>query len=1026
MNISAFSIKHKVSVLLAVIMLSIFGTIFGSQLQKTLMPDMELPMAVVYCYYNGASPEDIESLVTRPLETAIMSVPGVESISSTSADSTSTIQISYVEGTNLDIAATKLREQFNMANLPEDAIDPIIMNLNINELMPTAMIALMGDDLAKLQALAEDTVGPALERIDDVASVTVSGGVTEQIAVRINTAAAAGYGLSSAYVSQILMAENLLYPGGSVDNGDKTLTVSTDAKLTGVDDVANVIIPLPTGGTIRLKEIAEVELEIVESDSIAKVDGTSCVILQVSKRSGGNEVEACKDILARLEELQSDNPNLRYAIPYLGSDYVNLSVDSAYESILLGVLLATLVVFLFLRRLGATMAIAVSMPVCILTVFALMYSMDLTLNIMSLGGISLGVGMIVDNSIVVLENIYRFAADGKSRWEACVEGTKEVTSSVVASTLTTEAVFVPLGVTGGLAGMVFKDFCLTIASLLLASLVISLTLVPLLCYFMLDPEKIRRDMEKKASKTPGPITTFFTNLVAKLNTIYMNTLGYFVRHLKTGMIVSALLVVGFVATLLSIDMVLIPEMDQGMININVSLPTGSEVDESSVIADRITAVVADNCPELKQMYYIANPESVTFVVTLADKADRARSTFEITESLKPHFENFAGCEISCSSGSTLSMSSGNDINVKLTGDDFGTLEMIANDLMTQIYALDDVAELETSLAKQVPEVKVTMKRAAASQYGLTAATVGAAVRAELSGTTATTVTMDNQEIDVVIKGNGAASKSLDALRSMSIAAPTGALVPLGSVADVSIELAPQSINRSNQNRVLTITGSTISGSSSAIGSKLEQLLENYTLPEGYTAEVGGDYAELMDTFKDLFLALIVALGLVYFVLAAQFESFILPIMVMLILPVSFSGALFALPVTGRDLSMVSYVAIIILAGTVVNSSIILVEYIKIRREMGEDRVTAILHACPRRIRPVLMTALTTILAMIPMSLGLGNSNELHGDMGIVMIFGMAISTVVTLIFTPVFYSVLDDLGHKFLYRKPRKAISDSN
>jgi len=1016
MNISAFSIKHKVSVMLAVIMLSVFGIVFGGQLQKTLMPDMELPMAVVMCYYNGASPEDIESLITRPLETAIMSVSGVEEISSTSADSTSTIQISYVEGTDLDIAATKLREQFDMVSLPDGAIEPIIMNLNISELMPTAMIALVGDDLAKLQSLAEDTVGPALERIDDVASVTVSGGVTEQVAVKINTAAAAGYGLSSSYVSQILMAENLLYPGGTVANGDKNLTVSTDAKLHSVEDVANVIIPLPTGGTVRLKEIADVELETIESDAVAKVDGNACVILQVSKRSGGNEVEASEDIVERMEELKADNPNLQYAIPYLASDYVNLSVDSAFENIYLGVLLAAFVVFLFLRRLGATMTIAISMPVCILTVFVLMYSMDLTLNMMSLGGISLGVGMIVDNSIVVLENIYRFAADGKSRWEACVEGTKEVTSSVVASTLTTEAVFVPLGVTGGLAGMVFKDFCLTIASLMAASLIIALTLVPLLCYFLLDEEKIRRDQEKKADKTPGPLSRAFHSFTEKLNAVYMKTLGYFVRHLKTGMVVSLLLVVVFVGSLLSIDMVLIPSMDQGMISISVSLPIGSEVDESA-IADQITTIVEEECPELEQMYYIASPESVTFMVTLADKAERDRTTFAVAESLKPHFEDFAGCEINCSSSSSMSIGSGSDISVKLTGDDFGTLEMIADDLMTQIYALGDVAELKTSLARQVDEVKVTMKRSAASQYGLTAATVGAAVRAELSGTTATAVTIDNQEIDVVIKGDGSASKSLDALRSMPIATPTGALVPLSSVAEVTKQLAPQSISRSNQNRVITISGSTISGSSSDMGAKLTQLLEDYTLPEGYTAEVSGDYEQLMDTFKDLGLALIVALGLVYFVLAAQFESFILPIMVMLILPVSFSGALFALPVTGRDLSMVSYVAIIILAGTVVNSSIILVEYIKIRREMGEDRVTAILNACPRRVRPVLMTALTTILAMIPMSLGLGNSNELMGDMGVVMIFGMAISTVTTLVFTPVFYSVLDDLGMKFRRKK---------
>ena len=1021
MNIAHFSIKHKVSVLLAVIMITIFGATFGTQLQAALLPDLELPMAVVVCYYNGASPEDIESLITRPLETAIMSVSGVEEISSSSADSTATIQISYAEGTDLDMAATKLREQFDLLSLPDGAMDPIIMNLNLSELMPTAMIALVGDDLADLQTLAEDTVSPALERIDDVASVTISGGVTEQISVQINTAAAAGYGLSSSYISQILAAENLLYPGGSMDNGDKTLTVSTDAKLTSVEDVANVILPLPTGGTIRLKEVAQVEMETLASDAIAKVDGDACVILQVSKRSGGNEVEASNDIVKRMDELKTDNPNLVYAIPYLASDYVNMSVNNAFENIFSGVILAAIVVFLFLRKLGATAAIAVSMPVCILTVFILMYALDLTLNMMSLGGIALGVGMIVDNSIVVLENIYRFAADGKSRLESCVEGTREVTSSVVASTLTTEAVFIPLGLSGGLAGMIFKDFCLTIASLLGASLLISLTLVPLLCYFMLDEERIQRQKEKQAQKKPGRISAFFITLGEKCNALYLKVLNYFVHHLKIGMLVSFGLVAAFVFSLAGLDMALIPDMDQGQISISVSMPMGSELDETAVIADRITDIVEENCPECKQMYYIAGDESVTFAVALVDKTERERSTFQIAESLKPHFEDFAGCEINCTSSSTISMGAGSDINVQLTGDDFGTLEMIADDLMTQIYALGDVAELKTSLARQIDEVKVTVKREAASQYGLTAATIGMAVRAELTGSTATAVTIDNQEIDMVIKGTGDASKSLDALRSTAISTPTGAVIPLSSVAEVNIEQAPQSISRYNQNRQITVSGSTISGSSSAISAKIQQLLDDYTLPEGYTAEIAGDYAELMDTFKDLGLALIVALGLVYFVLAAQFESFLMPVIVMLILPVSFTGALFALPATGRLLTMVSYVAIIILAGTVVNSSIILIEYIKIRREMGESREKAILNACPRRVRPVLMTALTTILAMIPMSLGMGNSNEMHSDMGVVMIFGMVISTVVTLIFTPVYYSVIDDFGAKFSRKKGSSA-----
>ena len=327
MSMAKFCIKHKVTTLLAVIMISIFGVAFTTQLQMSLLPDMEAPMAMVMCYYNGATPEDIEELVTRPLESAIMSVPGVESVSSTSSDSVSQIQVTYVEDTDLDIAATKLREEFDMLSLPDGATDPVIVNINISEIMPSAIIALMGDDLASLQSLAEDTVAPALERIDGVASVTVSGGVTQQIEVQVDAARAAGYGLSNSYISQFLAAENLLYPGGEIQNGSKSLTVSTDAKFQSVEDVANMLITLPTGGTVRLGEVADVSLQSQNTDTVAQMDGASSVILQVSKQSGANEAATAEAVAARMAELAAENPSIQYAAPYLASDYINLSVD---------------------------------------------------------------------------------------------------------------------------------------------------------------------------------------------------------------------------------------------------------------------------------------------------------------------------------------------------------------------------------------------------------------------------------------------------------------------------------------------------------------------------------------------------------------------------------------------------------------------------------------------------------------------------------------------------------------------------
>lgn len=1028
MSIAKGCIKHRVATLLAVIMIVIFGVMYGTQLQMSLMPNMEMPMAVVMTTYAGANPSDIEELVTTPLESAIMSVSGVDEITSTSAENVSTIQITYVEGTDLDIAATKLREQFDRVSLPDDAADPIIVNINISELMPTAMIALMGDDLSQLQAKAEDDIAPALERIDGVAQVTVNGGVEQQIAVRVDPAKAAGFGLSNSYISQFLAGQNLLYPGGDLQNGTQKLTVSTDAKLKSVDDVANTLIALPSGGAVRLSEVADVSMENEDATAVAKVGDTACVVLQVSKQAGGNEMAAAQAVEQRLEELKADDPTLQYSIPYSAREYISLSVNSAFSNIVQGVVLAAIVVFLFLRRGGPTLTICVSMPVCILSVLVLMNVFDLTLNMMSLGGIAMGVGMIVDNSIVVLENINRFALEGHDRMSACVDGTKEVTSSVIASTLTTLAVFLPLGLADGIAGQMFRDFCLTIASLIGASLIISLTLVPLLCYFTLSDEKVAKLRAKEAAKlASGAKKRGLSGFFTRLNETYLRLLNFFVRHLTAGMLVSVALVVFFIATLANTRMVMIPDMDQGQVSVSISLPTGASLEEASAIADRVTAIVEREVPELDDMYYLASSgsgmmssgTSVTVGLNLVGKAERDRSAFDIQDDLRTALQDIAGCEITVSTSSMSMGTSSSDISVEISGDDYDTLEMISNDLAAQIAALPDAINVESSLADKVPQVRVTMNREAASQYGLTAAGVGAAVRAELTGTTATTVTIDNKDYDVMVKGDGAASANLDALKSMAVPSSYGGTVPLSSVATVTVEQASQSITRHNQTRQVTITGDTISGDSTAITQSIQEILDRYTLPKGYTAGTAGSYEDMMDSFGDLGLALVAALLLVYFVLAAQFESFAMPIMVMLILPVAFTGALFALPLTGRDMSMIALVAIIMLAGTVVNSSIILVEYIKIRRGMGESREDAILHACPLRVRPILMTTLTTVLAMVPMALGIGDTNEMMSDMGITMISGMVISTIVTLVFTPVYYSVIDNLSH--IFDKKKKA-----
>ena len=1014
MRLVAFCIKHRVMTVLAFLMMAIFGVVFYSSLKLALLPNLEFPAAYVMCTFTGASPEDVEELVVRPLESSVATLPGVKEIQSSSSENVGIVMITYEDGTDVDQAAIKLREKFDLLSLPSGCGDPIIMNINIDDLMPVAIVALSGEDLVQLQTIADDVLSPSLERLEGVAQVQVMGGITQRITVEVNPTVLSGYGLTLSQVSDYLAAANILYPGGDVYNGTNTLTATTNSKFKTVDDVANTLLFLPQGGTVRLNEVASVYLESSLDETAAKVDGENCVVLMVNKRSGTNEVEVCRSIADSLDEVRRENPSINAKVVYEASEYIEQTVTNALQNIGLGVILSAVVVFVFLRRLGATMTISVSMPFCVLTMFLLMNVFGISLNMMSLGAIALCIGMVVDNSIVVLENIYRYAGDGYSKYESCVQGTAEVINSITASSLTTIAVFLPIGLSGGMTGMLFKDFSLTVVFLIMSSLIIALTLVPLLCYFLLDETAVRIQKLKGRQKESR-----LDSLKERLSGVYQRTLRFFLRHRLVACLISVALVAGFLLSCIGTNMVMLPEMDQSMVSVTMNMPTGTELEDTIAYADRVSAIIQENCPELDSMYYtvgstlgMGSAESASINLDLVNKSQRTRSSKEIAKDLKEKLSDVAGCEITTSASSmTESLTGSSDFQVNVSGSDYDILTSITADLTARINALADATDVDNSLEQSIPAVKIAVNHDLAAQYNLTAVAIGAAVRSELTGSTATTVTMDGNDLEVVVKGNGASAASLDALRSLTIATPTGGSVPLSSVADVRVELAPQTIARTNQVRQLQITGNSLSGESSALAVEIQALLDDYEFPEGYRAAIGGSYTEMMENFHTLGLAMIVAVGLVYFILAVQFESFLMPVMIMLILPFALSGALFGLPLTGMDISMIVLLALVMLIGTVVNASIVLVDYINIRRAKGQEKLEAILEACPLRIRPILMTTMTTVLALIPMAKGVGEGNEILEPMGVVMITGMVISTIVTLLFTPVYYSMLDSMAY---------------
>ena len=1012
MKIAENCIKHNVMTILVYILIAVFGFYCFQSLPLALMPEMELPVAIVYSTYAGAGPEDIEQQVTEPLEAACASLSGLESLTSTSAENMSMVIAQFDYGVNLDEVLTDMRDNVDLAQaqLPEDATDPVVMSIDIDS-MPVIMVALRGSDLASLQSIAEDDLAPALERLDGVASVDISGGYENEVAVKVDAARLRGYNLTLTTLAQQLGADNIAIPGGDVESGSQTLTVRTDGEYQSVDDVENALISLPAGGTVRLNQIADVAMQPKDQDAVAKVNGEECLLLSVNKQSGSNTVEIAERAKAELDSLTAQNGALNWDLVMDQSDYINMTVDNAMSNIWMGVLFAAIVLIVFLRDIGATVAISVAMPCCILFTFLIMFALDITLNMMSLGGIALGVGMIVDNSIVVLENIFHYRSDGYDRWDSCVLGTKEVVLSVTASTLTTIAVFLPIGLSGGMTGMMFREFCITIVALLTSSLIISLTLVPLLCYILLD----RGGVHQISASDPGLKEQMIAD--KPVMRMYKKVLNLFITRRWVGICVTAVICVVSVVSIALAGSELIPEMDQGQVSISVSMPSGSTMEDTAAIQDRIVAIAEQTIPEMEQVYYstgsstsvMSSTSGSSVTISLVNLEERDRSSNEIANQLRRDLADIAGCELTVSA-SSMSIGEGSDISLQLSGEDYDQLAETANDLAAQVAALPDAVNVESSAGDQVPRVAVKINRENASRFGLTASTIGALVRGELTGSTATTLRMNGQEYDVTISGDETLTQNIDSLKSLQLPAATGGTVPLSMVADVYTELSPQSISRIDQYETVTVTGESESGDTAGITAAVNELLANYQLPEGVEISDGDTTASsIAETTNSLMTALMVAILLVYFILASQFNSFVLPIAIMLILPIGLLGSMPLLWPLGYKISMVALLAVIILAGTVVNSSIVLVDYTLQRRERGEDKNTAILNACPRRVRPVLMTALTTILGLVPMVFSGGEGSEMMRPMGIVMMTGMVISTIATLFITPVYYSITDSV-----------------
>lgn len=1023
MKLSNLSVRRPVSVIMLMLIVVTLGFVSLSKLSIDLYPDIEVPVALVITNYSGVGPEEMESLVTEPIEESMATVNNVDRISSTSNEGSSVVVLEFDFSADMDAGTMQMREKLDLIRdfLPEDASSPFVFKIDPNA-MPVAIFGLSSDrGIGEIQSIAENKLKSRLERIEGVASVSITGGYEDMVRVLVNPLELDRYGLSMTQLASVLRMENLNLPGGEVKKGGKNLLVRSLGEFKSVKEIADLPVVLTNGGTINLSDVAQVSLIPKEITRINELDGKQSVSINVFKQSGYNTVEVADKINKELAKLESEVEGIRIGTVFDQSTYIKKAIQNVAKSGLIGGALAILVLYLFLRNIRSTFIIGISIPVSIIATFSLIYFSGITLNLMTLGGLALGIGMLVDNSIVVLENIYRFRQEGYSRIEAAKEGAGEVGMAVTASTLTTVAVFLPIVFVEGITSIIFRELALTITFALLSSLLISVTVVPMLSSKIL---KVTCS-EKKKVKSRIKVFKAFDNTFSSVESKYKILLEKAIRHKLMTIGIAVAIFISSLFAVFQVGAEFLPKTDEGRISINIELPTGAQIERTKEYVDKVEMLLED-IPELETVFtsigggntFISSGSQSNYAsldLALVKLSDRERSSEYVADDIRKRLVDIPGADIQVqavqSQGGGPGMSS-TPISIRIQGDELDVLKGISQDFVDILNSVEGTREVASSFEEGLPEIQVRIKRDLASQYGITSYQIAQTVRNNLSGVSATKYKVGGKEIDVMIESVDYLKNDLNNFRYLLIKSPSGVSVPLEQIADIYETKGPISINRIGQVRTITVSSNIIGRDLASIISDIEAKTDNYYLEDGYSFEIGGENEDLVESFQSLFLAFILAVFLVYMILASQFESFLYPFIIMFTVPLAFSGGAFGLFLTGRTLSVPSIIGILMLAGIVVNNAIVLIDYVNILRRKGHEVVEAILMAGPTRLRPILMTALTTILALLPIAIGGGEGAEVQAPLATVVIGGLLLSTLLTLVLIPVMYLLMDNLSNR--------------
>jgi HAE1 family hydrophobic/amphiphilic exporter-1 len=1005
----ALCVRRRVAVVMFSLAVAIFGIVGYKRLSLELFPDITYPSLTVQTDFPDTAPQEVEYLVTRPVEEAVGVLRGLQNIHSVSRPGVSEVTLEFDWGSDMDLLSMEVREKVDRIILPEEAENPIVLRYDPS-LDPIVRLALTGpDDLGDIRRLADQKIKPDFETILGVAAAQIKGGLEDEVQIDVDQERLAALGIPIDRIRQVVGVSNVNLPGGALRGEDSQFLIRTVAEFGSMEEIGSLIIQQNANGIVRLRDVAQVRMGSKEREEITRADGKECVEIALYKEGDANTVTVAQIIRERIEEWRKKlPPGYTMTVLFDQSHFVRQAVNEVRDSALIGGLLTVLVLFAFLREFRSTIIIATSIPLSIIATFLVMYRMGISLNLMSLGGLTLGIGMMVDNSIVVLEAVFRKKQAGGSRARAVVDGTNEMAAAISASTLTTVAVFLPIVFVEGIAGQLFKDQAVTVTISLLASLAVALTVVPMLSALGSDVQK--EDLKR---------STVETDLVMTLGWF---SRGYdrFVRgalRRRWATVIIAFAV--FAAAVYSVRFIgteLIPPLSEGEFFFEVNMPEGSSLAATDrVMGEMERAAEAD--PVIEYYYSTVGSRLVAGGLSLNTKAeylgqlnivmkDRTDQVAEsaTAEKLREQFENIPDLDVKFGRPSYFSLKT--PVEVVVYGENLEDLRGYSLELAGEMEAIPGLVDVHSSLEAGNPEIQVVFDRERLASLGLDMGVLSETLRSRVQGVVPTRYKEADRQIDVRIRNQEANRASLDDVRNLVLPGPNDEPIRLLSVADVTLDRGPAEIHRLQQQRAAVITANLRDRSLGSAIHDIEATIRRTPPPAGVTTELAGQNREMQRSFASLWFAMALAIFLVYLVMAATFESFIHPFIVLFTIPLGVIGVAAGLLVTGTTITVMVLIGVILLSGIVVNNAIVLIDSVNRLRGAGLSKYEAVVRAGHLRIRPILMTTITTIVGLIPMAIGWGEGAELRAPLAITVGWGLFFGTLLTLVVIPAVYLVV--------------------